>query len=40
MEEIAWILRTDPRRNQVGFVHARQLKPDDRHTLSDDDWLP
>jgi hypothetical protein len=39
MEEIAWILRTDPRRNQVGFVHARQLKPSDRHILSDDDWL-
>ena len=39
MEETAWILRTDPRRNQVGFVHARQLKPRDRHILSDDDWL-
>ena len=39
MEDIAWILRTDPRRNQVGFVHARQLKPIDRHILSDDDWL-
>jgi len=39
MEEIAWILRTDPRRNQVGFVHARQLKSHDRHILSDDDWL-
>jgi hypothetical protein len=39
MEETAWILRTDPRRNQVGFVHAGQLKPRDRHTLTDDDWL-
>ena len=39
MEEIAWILRTDARRTQVGFVHARQLKPGDRHMLSDDDWL-
>lgn len=39
MEEIAWVLRTDPRRNQVGFVHARELKARDRHVLSDDEWL-
>ena len=38
MEETAWILRTDPRRNQVGFVHARELKTRDRYLLSDDDW--
>ena len=33
MEEIAWVLRSDPRRNQVGFVPARKLKPEDRYVL-------
>jgi hypothetical protein len=33
MEEIAWVLRSDPRRNQVGFVQARRLKPEDRYVL-------
>jgi hypothetical protein len=37
MEEIAWVLRTDPRRNHIGFVHARELKPRDRYVLPDDD---
>lgn len=36
MEEIAWVLRTNPVRNRVGFVQARQLKDDDRHVLDDD----
>ena len=36
MEEIAWILRSDPRRNQIGFVEARTLKPHLRHVLSED----
>jgi len=39
MEEIAWVLRTDPKRNQVGFVRARELKPRDRHLLSDHEWF-
>ena len=36
MEEIAWILRSDPRRNQIGFVEARKLKPQDRYVLPDE----
>jgi len=35
MEEIAWVLRTNPVRNQVGFVRAGQLKEDERHVLDD-----
>jgi hypothetical protein len=36
MEEIAWVLRSDARRNQVGFVPARKLKPADRYVLPGD----
>jgi len=36
MEEIAWILRSDPRRNEIGFVQAKTLKPHLRHVISDD----
>jgi len=36
MEETAWILRSDPRRNEVGFVKASSLKPRDRYVLSED----
>jgi hypothetical protein len=25
LEEIAWVLKSDPRRNQIGFVEARNL---------------
>lgn len=39
MEDIAWVLRTDPKRKQIGFIQARQLKPKDRYVLPDDeDW--
>jgi hypothetical protein len=39
MEDIAWILRTDPKRKQIGFIQARQLAPKDRYVLPDDsDW--
>ncbi len=40
MEEIAWVLRTDAQKNQIGFVQARDLKPRDRYVLPDldDDW--
>jgi hypothetical protein len=31
MEDIAWVLRTDARRTRIGFVHARDLKPRERH---------
>jgi len=30
MEEMAWVLRTDARRNRIGFVQARDLKPQER----------
>lgn len=30
MEEIAWILRSDPKKNEIGFVRASSLKPRDR----------
>ena len=36
MEEIAWVLRSDPKRNQVGFVRASALKPRDRYVLPDE----
>jgi hypothetical protein len=36
MEEIAWVLRSDPKRNEVGFVKASALKPRERFTLPDD----
>lgn len=37
MEEIAWVLRTDPKKNTIGFVHARYLSLRDRYVLDDDD---
>ena len=36
MEDIAWVLRTDPRRKQVGFVQAANLKPKDRYVLPEE----
>ena len=35
MEEIAWILRSDPRRNQMGFVKNSQLAPHERKVLGE-----
>ncbi len=37
MEEMAWVLRTDAKRNSIGFVQAKKLKPRDRYVLDDDD---
>lgn len=37
MEEIAWILRTDTKRNSIGFVEAKKLRPKDRYVLDDED---
>ena len=37
MEEIAWVLRSDLKRNSIGFVKASALKPVDRFVL-DDGW--
>ena len=36
MEEIAWILRSDPLRNQVGFVRSCRLKDEERYVLEED----
>lgn len=30
MEDIAWVLRTDAKRNQIGFVRSKDLKPRER----------
>ena len=37
MEDIAWVLRSDVRKGQIGFVRARDLKPPD-HLRFPDDW--
>jgi hypothetical protein len=36
MEETAWLLRSDPRRNQVGFVHSSRLSDEERYVLEED----
>ena len=36
MEDIAWILRSDPHRNQVGFVNSGRLTDDERYVLEED----
>ena len=36
MEEIAWVLRTDPKRNEIGFVRASKLRERERHVLIED----
>ena len=36
MEDIAWILRTDARRRQIGFVRGKDLKWRDRLNLDED----
>jgi hypothetical protein len=37
MEEIAWLLRSDPRRNEIGFVRASKLRDRERHVLIEED---
>ena len=37
MESIAWVLRTDPGRTQIGFVRSRDLAPVDRYVLPDEE---
>lgn len=36
IEDVAWLLRSDPRRKEVGFVKASTLKPQDRYVLPDE----
>jgi hypothetical protein len=38
MEEIAWVLRSDPKKNEVGFVKRTELTRRERFEL-DDDWF-
>jgi hypothetical protein len=39
MEDLAWILRTEATRKQIGFIQARKLEPKDRYVLPhDDEW--
>lgn len=37
MEDIAWILRTNPKTRQIGFVKSADLKPGLRRVLFDDE---
>ena len=36
MEDIAWVLRTDVRRGQIGFVRSKDLKVSERFVLDED----
>lgn len=36
MEDTAWILRSDPRRHEIGFVKTSRLRPSERYVLSED----
>ena len=36
MEDMAWVLRSDPKWNEIGFVKASALKARDRYILPDD----
>jgi hypothetical protein len=36
MEEIAWVLRTDAKRSQIGFVHPSALRDRDKYVLVED----
>ena len=36
MEDIAWVLRSDPKRNEIGFVRASKLRNRDRYVLTED----
>jgi hypothetical protein len=36
MEEIAWILRSDSHRSQIGFIRSNRLNDDERYVLDED----
>jgi hypothetical protein len=36
MEEIAWILRSDPHRTKVGFIQSSKLADEERYVLVED----
>ena len=37
MEEIAWVLRSDPKKNEIGFVKRSELTRRERFVLDDDE---
>ena len=37
LEEIAWVLRSDTKKNRIGFVRSSDLAPKRRFVLADDD---
>ena len=37
MEEIAWVLRSDPKKNEIGFVKRSELTRRERFVLDDED---
>jgi hypothetical protein len=37
MEEIAWVLRSDPKRNEIGFVKRSELTRRERFVLDDEE---
>ena len=38
MEEIAWVLRSDPKKNTIGFVKRAELTRRERFVLDDDEF--
>jgi hypothetical protein len=36
MEDIAWVLRSDPKRKNIGFVRSRDLRPRERMHFEED----
>lgn len=36
MEEMAWVLRSDPKKNEIGFVRASTLRAKERYVISDE----
>lgn len=36
MEDIAWVLRSDAKKNTIGFVQPKDLKPGERYNLSEE----
>jgi hypothetical protein len=36
MEDIAWVLRSNAKKNTIGFVKPKDLKPGERYRLSKD----
>jgi hypothetical protein len=37
MEEIAWVLRSDPKKNEIGFVKRSELTRRERFVFDDED---